>query len=37
MAFNVGYRYLKTDYDNVPTYAWDVAQQGPIVGYTWSF
>jgi len=37
MALNIGYRYLQTDYDNSPTYAWDVRQQGPVIGYTWSF
>ena len=37
MAVNLGYRYFENDYDNAPSYAWDVRQQGPIVGYTWSF
>lgn len=37
MALNLGYRYLKDDYDNLPTYSWDVEQQGPVVGYTWAF
>ena len=37
MAVNLGYRYFENDYDNAPSYAWDVRQRGPIVGYTWSF
>ena len=37
MAINLGYRFLSTDYDNLPTYAWDVEQQGFVVGYTWAF
>ena len=36
-AVDLGYRYLETDYDEFPTYAWDIRQQGPVVGYTWSF
>jgi len=37
MAVNLGYRYYKNDYDNAPTYTWDMEQQGPVVGYTWAF
>ena len=37
MMFNLGYRYMKTEYDNDVNYAWDVAQHGPVIGYTWSF
>jgi len=37
MAVNLGYRYYKNDYDNAPTYTWDMKQQGPVVGYTWAF
>jgi len=37
MAVNLGYRYYKNDYDNAPTYTWDMKQQGPAVGYTWAF
>ena len=37
MALNLGYRYLDNDYDNPDVYAWDMVQQGPIVGYTWAF
>jgi len=37
MAVNIGYRYYKNDYDNTPTYTWDMKQQGPVVGYTWAF
>ena len=36
-ALNLGYRYLEDEYDNSPTYAWDMKQQGPVIGYTWSF
>jgi hypothetical protein len=37
MALNLGYRYCKDDYDNLPAYRWDITQQGPVVGYTWVF
>ncbi len=37
MMLNLGYRYMKTDYDNGSDYAWDVDQHGPVIGYTWSF
>jgi hypothetical protein len=37
MALNLGYRYFVDDYDNLPTYAWDMTQEGPVIGYTWSF
>ena len=37
MLLNLGYRYLDTDYENTGTYLWDVRQQGPVIGYTWSF
>ena len=37
MLLNLGYRYLDTDYDNELTYVWDMRQQGPVIGYTWSF
>jgi hypothetical protein len=37
MLFNFGYRWMDTDYDNAPSYVWDVKQQGPVFGYTWSF
>jgi hypothetical protein len=37
MALNLGYRYLKDDYNNPGVYAWDMVQQGPVVGYTWVF
>ena len=37
MALNLGYRYFENDYDNAPTYTWDVRQTGPVVGYTWAF
>ena len=34
---NLGYRYLEDDYDDTGVYAWDVKQQGPVVGFTWVF
>ncbi len=37
MALNLGYRYLDTDYEDEGKYAWNIRQQGPVVGYTWSF
>lgn len=37
MALNVGYRYFKDDYDDTPSYGWDIEQTGPVVGYTWAF
>ena len=37
MSLNLGYRYFEDDYDNLPSYAWDMTQEGPIVGYTWVF
>jgi len=37
MALNLGYRYYEVDYDNLPSYAWDMTQSGPVVGYTWVF
>ena len=37
MSIDFGYRYFKDDYDNSPKYAWDMKQQGPLVGYTWAF
>ena len=37
MSIDFGYRYFKDDYDNSPKYAWDVKEQGPLVGYTWAF
>lgn len=36
-SLNIGYRYFEDDYDNLPTYAWDMTQSGPIIGYTWVF
>ena len=36
-ALNLGYRYYVVDYDNLPSYAWDMTQDGPIVGFTWVF
>ena len=37
MSLNMGYRYFEDNYDNLPTYAWDMTQEGPVVGYTWVF
>jgi hypothetical protein len=36
-ALNLGYRYFVDDYDNLPSYAWDMTQDGPVVGFTWVF
>lgn len=36
-SLNLGYRYFVNDYDNLPSYAWDITQDGPIVGFTWAF
>ena len=36
-ALNLGYRYFVDDYDNLPTYAWDITQDGPVLGFTWAF
>ena len=33
-ALNLGYLYFEDDYDNLPTYAWDMKEQGPVTGYT---
>ncbi|MEM8768651.1 MAG: hypothetical protein AAGE43_14475 [Pseudomonadota bacterium] len=37
MMLNLGYKFMESDYDGFPSYRWDVRQQGPVVGYTWSF
>jgi len=37
MALNLGYRYMKDDYNNTGVYGWDIVQQGPVIGYTWVF
>lgn len=37
MALNLGYRYFVDDFDKPGEYRWDVTQQGPVIGYTWSF
>ena len=36
-SLNLGYRYFVNDYDNLPSYAWDMTQDGPILGFTWAF
>ena len=36
-ALILGYRYFEDDYDNTPKYGWDMLQEGPMIGYTWSF
>jgi len=36
-ALNLGYRYMLTDYENSGVYAWDIVQEGPVVGFTWAF
>ncbi len=37
MALNIGYRILEDDYINEGVYGWDMVQQGPVIGYTWTF
>jgi hypothetical protein len=37
MALFLGYRYLSDDYINEGVYGWDMVQQGPVIGYTWTF
>ncbi len=36
-ALNIGYRILEDDYINEGVYGWDMVQQGPVIGYTWTF
>ena len=31
-SLELGYRYLKEDYDNGPTFSFDAEMQGPILG-----
>ena len=33
----LGYRYYVDDYENTGTYAWDVTEDGPIVGFSWTW
>jgi hypothetical protein len=33
----LGYRYFVDDYNNEGTYAWDVTENGPVVGFSWTF
>ena len=33
----LGYRYYVDDYNNAGTYAWDVTEDGPVVGFSWVF
>ena len=37
LSLEFGYRYLKEDYDNSPSFSFDADMQGPILGinYTW--
>ncbi len=37
MALNIGYRILEDNYINEGVYGWDMVQQGPVIGYTWTF
>ncbi len=41
MALNLGYRYFDSDFNNDETglsaYAWEVVQDGPVVGFSWTF
>jgi hypothetical protein len=36
-ALNLGYRYMDDDFEEPGVYGWDVAQDGPVIGYTWKF
>ncbi len=36
-ALFLGYRYYTVDYEDPNTYAWDVTQEGPLIGYQWNF
>ena len=36
-SLNIGYRYFVNDYDNLPSFAWDMTQDGPVLGFTWAF
>lgn len=36
-ALNLGYRYFVDDFAESGVYAWDVTQNGPVIGYTWKF
>lgn len=35
-SLNLGYRYFVADFENLPSYAWDITQDGPVVGLTWA-
>ncbi len=37
MALNLGYRYFVNDFEKTGTYRWDVTENGPVIGYTWTF
>ena len=37
MALNIGYRILEDDYINEGVYGWGMVQQGPVIGYIWTF
>jgi hypothetical protein len=36
-ALNLGYRYFVDDFVESGVYAWDVTQDGPVIGFTWVF
>ena len=36
-SLNMGYRYWVDDFNDPGSYAWDVTETGPIIGYTWVF
>lgn len=36
MALNLGYRYMDNDFSS-SSYGWDATQDGPVIGYTWTF
>ena len=36
-SLHIGYRYLDNEFDDPGVYGWDIAQSGPVIGYTWTF
>ena len=36
-ALNLGYRYFVDDFVESGVYAWDITQDGPVIGFTWVF
>ena len=36
-SLQIGYRYLDNEFDDPGVYGWDIAQSGPVIGYSWTF